>query len=280
PEKLVDEIISELMRTSRLPAGVDRKALRKQQLLLIRRKQAIIPPGGKRQWRLPLDHIRHESAVTRAQLSFYAYTSQQRRVQLHWKLYDETGLILWQYRCTWWPGRTLKFDIPARLLSQRKVIFVELRPQNNPELFVPPRKGFKLILFDKPWWYNLPSLVFACLCHFSLVIALGMVCGTFMTMSMALFTRLVLYLTTWLDPIFQQALSEIREGAQGWIYDLGRISLDVGLFLFSRLEFPPIIARVAAGKLCVLSFSPLSTLIILIAAGVLFFTRKELDRLH
>jgi len=284
--KLVDEEIDLRRRQLKLPSDQPEWQIKKSIREDIRREEQLVAPAGKRTWEFTLAKRPVQGRFFQLEFCFFA-KEQRQRVAGGWQVeaVDAPGSFTKQIAA--FPYTTHRIKVPENVIPPSGKLRITFSGANSPYLIFARGKGIRLLVDDGSLLVNTAKAGFFLVLHFAAVIATGLTLAIPLTLPVAVFVSLVLYLTAVASHFFSGIAQELGTGEPSLLKSVSEVLIRGGLWFSKGLCMPPVSGHVAEGfaipfGVLISTWGSGFGVFIAVVAGVgmIWLTQKELDRIH
>jgi hypothetical protein len=260
--------------------------VRREIIQELRRERQLLEPNGTKEWLFDLGKVPRLGPNLILDCTIYA-ENRRRQINGTWKLeaVDEPQSVTLE--STAWPYVKKRLQFPLETVPASGRMRLVFTGTDTPYLIFPLDKSVLLLYDNGSIWLNIGRLTVALTLHLAAVAAIGLAAGTVFTLPVAAFVSLVMYLVAVCSEFFQNVAGELHWYGNSLPYMISTAFLRAGLWISGGLRLPPVLNDFSEGK--AIAFDVLWRdsgsgfviyLLLTVAAGIYWLSRKELDRLH
>ncbi|MEA2012212.1 MAG: ABC transporter permease subunit [Verrucomicrobiota bacterium] len=277
----VDIAYSKLKATGKLPPNETETQIRKNLFLKFRREEQLLPAGTGRTWEFNLKKRPQGKSIS---FRYKFYTQRRKKLAGKWIVETPGKIERYEVKFNKYPYRIHTAEIPVSMIPKNNFT-VSFIPITKKDIIFPGEEGLRVYYKTGTILGNATMMFFLFLLHLGTVVALGLTFGTVFTFSVATFVSLIFYFLGMGSSFFENIANNTMNSEEGTLHFFSNLFLCIGVWLTKGISPSPVIGpfsenlSVSAG---LQSWLPELILYFLVVAiiGMIFLSRKELDRLH
>ncbi len=247
----------------------------------IRNEIQMVKPHGSKSWLLPMNTGRSKSDYLL--LRFKCYSDRKKeKFSGQWILAQPAGKEIWAGEFSGYPYIRNEIRIPVPELSDLNELELTFKSSSSSHLVFPMKNGIALLCDDGPLLKNIAGIVAGEAMVLSVLIALALALGSYLTYTVSIFLSFSVYFISILSGTFLSAMKFYFYGESGFVY----MALHAAVSAAMKLD-PPAFSRLFADGISIdfRDFIPewgaqwAVLVFVFVLFGLVTITGKEIDKI-